>query len=168
MHAFPGKCVQEDWQGRHESLSLSGCHLRNLALMKDYSTDQLDIVVDHVPGNLVAAGHPVVVPYGIVTVYLDEVPAGAELTVKISGLYADGRVLLEPARCGLHYGKSLRQNLIQDLLNILVHLLDELVGLCRKSLFLVQRDILLKLFLDLGNAFLVFRYPLTDDTPQFG
>ena len=95
MHAFSGKSIQKDRKRSHESLSLSGCHFRNLSLMEHDTSDKLHVIMHHIPGNLIASGHPVVIPKGIVPVNAHKILGRAEVTVKLRSLYPYHRILLE-------------------------------------------------------------------------
>ena len=60
--------------------------------MKHYATDQLDVVVNHVPHYFVAAGYPAVLVDGFVTLDGQEVFAGCcQIAVKLCGGHLDGR-----------------------------------------------------------------------------
>ena len=108
MHTLAGQGVEKDREGRHEGLSFSGCHLGDLTLMKDYTTDKLDIIMHHIPGDLVSACHPVVLPQSIIAVNGHELLGCTEIAVKISSLHLDYRILLETAGCRFHDCKCLR------------------------------------------------------------
>ena len=155
VYSLASQCIEEHRKCRHEGLTLTGSHLGNLTLVKHDTTDKLHIVVDHIPGHFVTAGHPVVLPYSIISLDAHEILCCAEVAVEISSLYPDDLILLETACCGLHYRECLRKNLVQHLLDGLINLLDELVGLSRKRLLLAYRDLLLKFLLDLGYTVLI-------------
>ena len=72
----------------------------------------------HVPCNLIAASHPVVVVDGFVSVNLDEVESavGSQVLVHLCGGDHDGLALSEPAGGGFDDGEGFRQNLCQHLL----------------------------------------------------
>ena len=46
------ECIQEDWQRRHQRLSLSRVHLGHTSSMQCNATYELYIVVNHVPRNI--------------------------------------------------------------------------------------------------------------------
>ena len=46
-----GKRIQVGRQGRYQCFTFTGCHFRYLAFVQGYTTYQLHIVVQHVPGN---------------------------------------------------------------------------------------------------------------------
>ena len=104
--------------------------------MQNDTTDKLNIIMDHIPCNLVSASHPMVLPYGIVTFDCDEFLCGAEVTVKLGSLNSDYFILLETAGRRLHYRECVRKNLIKSLFNLLVNLLHKFVRLCSQSLLL--------------------------------
>ena len=167
MDTFPGKGIEEYRQGRHKGLSLTGRHLCYLALMQDDTTDKLHIVMHHVPCDLVASGHPVVVPHSIVPVYFHEILDCTQVTVEIRGLDSDDGILLEPPRSGLHHRKCLRKNLVEHILYLLIYFLHKPVRLRGKLLFLIERNVLVQLRLYVGNPGLIRCSPLPDTLPEF-
>ena len=113
--------VQEHRESRHEGLSLTGGHLGDAAHLilvglnpsvQDDTSDQLDVVMDHVPGDLVSSCHPVVLINRLVALDRDEVVVDTEILVELGSLNHYGLVLLEPAGGGLHDSEGLRENLL--------------------------------------------------------
>ena len=47
MNTFSRQCVEVYRQCRHQGFTLTGAHLRDLALMQRHTTDQLNIEVAH-------------------------------------------------------------------------------------------------------------------------
>ncbi len=136
VHTESGKCVQEHWKGRNQGLSFTSCHLGDLALVQNDTSDQLHIVMNHIPGNHISAGHPAVVPDSGITIYLHIIEPCTQVLVKFGGIYPDGLILLESAGSGLHYGKGNRKHFIQHNLHILVDFLLETVVLGCQFFFL--------------------------------
>ena len=100
MDTLACKSVEEYREGRNESLSFSGRHLRYLSLMKNDTSDKLDIVMDHVPGNLIATGYPVVLPDGIVAFDMDKILSGSsQISIEISSRNRNG-LILGKSPCG--------------------------------------------------------------------
>ena len=164
VHALAGERVQEHREGGDEGLSLTGRHLGDAAALllvglegavQDDAADELDIVMDHVPGDLVAAGHPMVLPDGLVVLDADEIAAvRGQVAVEIGRRDGDGLVLREAAGSGLHDGEGLGENLVEALLDGVVLVLDELVGLGGEGFLLGNGDFLFDLGLDFGDAVL--------------
>ena len=105
VHSLACKSVQEHRQSRHECFSLTGGHLGNLSLMQNYTADELHVVMDHIPGDFVSAGHPAVVPYGLVRTavfsltYFNKITFCAEVAVEFRCFNNDFTVLSKPAGC---------------------------------------------------------------------
>ncbi len=162
VHALAGERVQEDRKRRDEGLAFTGRHLGDASplllvglegAVQDDTADELDVVMDHVPGDLVAAGEPVVLPDGLVPVDMHEVAAlRGELLVEVRSGHFDQFALLETAGGGLHDGEGLGKDFVQNLLNGVVLVLDELVGFGRQGLLLGDGNVLRELFLDFRNA----------------
>ena len=168
-HVYTLACerIQEYRERSNESLALTCSHLGNLALMQDDTADDLHIIVHHIPGDLISAGDPVVLPQCLVTLDLYEIPGRAEITVEIICSNLHDRILREPAGCGLHDSECLRKNLVQHFLDLLIFLLHELVGLGSKFLLLAYRDVTLQMLLDFGNTLFKRLLALPDLLLQF-
>ena len=146
------KRIQENRKRRDEGLSFTGSHLGNLSLMEDDTSDDLHVIVDHIPGDLVSAGHPMVLPQCLVAFDLHEVMRSTEIPVEIIGSNFHYRILRKSARRRLHYRECVRKNLVQNLLDLSIFVLHKLIGLSSKRLLLTHRNITFKLFLDFGNS----------------
>ena len=161
MHSLAGQSIEKYGEGSHQGLSLTGRHLGYLSLMQDDTTDELHVVMDHVPRGRVASGHPCMAPVSLVPLYADIVVLSTELAVHICGRHLDDLLLLESAGSGLHHGESVWKHLVQRLLDLLVYLLGQLVHLGGQSLFLLNRDShVLQLGPEVLLLRLVSRYPV--------
>ena len=75
-------------------------------------------------------------------------------------------MLLEAPGGGLDDGESLREDPVEGLLDGLVLVLDQLVGLAGELLFLCDGDIFVELELDLGDAVLERFFDLLQVRPE--
>ena len=89
VHAKTGQRIEVDGQGGNEGLALACGHFRDAAQVKNRATDQLHVVVHHVPLHLGARGGPIVVPYRVVAVDLNGIRAASQLAVHFGGAYAE-------------------------------------------------------------------------------
>ena len=136
--------VEEDGERGDEGLTLTRGHLGDLALMKHLTTKDLDVVVDHLPLQVVATSGPVVVIDGLVTVDGDEVlgRVGSELAVEV-GSRDDGLLVLGEATGRiLDDAKGHRHHLVEGLLITIEGLLLQFVDLVEDRLALVDGRIL--------------------------
>ena len=136
--------VEEDGERGDEGLTLTRGHLGDLALMKHLTTKDLDVVVDHLPLQVVATSGPVVVIDGLVTVDGDEVlgRVGGELAVEVGGRDDGLLVLGEAAGRILDDAKGHRHHLVEGLLITIEGLLLQFVDLVEDRLALVDGRIL--------------------------
>ena len=141
MDALAGQCVQEDGQRGHQRLALARRHLGDLALVQHHAAEELHVVVDHVPLQVVAAGQPVSSVDGLVALDGHEILLGGQVAVEVVRRHDHRVVLGEAARRVLHDGESLGQNLVQLLLDLLVDALHGLVHLLRVGLLVGERDV---------------------------
>ena len=67
VYPSPRQGIEEGGKGRHEGFSFSCTHFRDLSFVENHATDQLHIVVNHVPDHFGSSCHPFVVPNGLIT-----------------------------------------------------------------------------------------------------
>ena len=144
VNTVAGERVKEYRECGDEGLTLTGSHLGNLSLMEDNATEELNVVVYHLPFHVVATGRPVVMVYGLVAVdgYEVVLRVCGQLTVEVGSCNHCLLVLGEAACRALYYGEGRRQNLVQGILIFLQLLLMELVYFVEDSLTLVDRSVL--------------------------
>ena len=139
MHALLGQGVEEYGERCHEGFAFTRCHFGDLALMEHHAAEELDVVVDHVPLDVVAAGHPVGGIDGLVAVDGDEVLRSGEFAVEVVGRDDDGVVLGEASCRILHDGEGLGEDAVEDLLDAVVDTLGGGVDLLGDLLLLFER-----------------------------
>ncbi len=164
MHAFAGEGVQEHGQRGNQGFTFTGGHFRNHAALllvgfdaaiEDNAADELDVIMHHVPGNLIAAGHPVVVPDGFVALDLHKVAAlGGQEFIELGSRHLHGLVLGEAAGGALHNGVGLRQELVQDFLDGGIFVFDEFVAFRSQRFLFLHGDVFFHLQLDFRDAVL--------------
>ena len=129
-------------------------HLGDLSLVKDDTAYELDIIMDHVPGDFISSSLPVVVIDGLIPLDRHEIMGNAEVAVEIGGGNFDSLVLGEPAGGRLHDGKGLGKDFVKFLLDRLVLFLHKLVRLRRQGLLFIDGDVSLHNGPDLVYTFL--------------
>ena len=142
--------------------------------MEDNTADELDVVVDHVPGDHVAASHPVVEVDGFVVAVaagddVDVVASDGEFAVVVGGGYDDFGVLGEAAGGFLDHAEGFGEDVVEDFLGFLVRVFFELVDLFVDAFFFVDGHVVL--FLDAeaegGELLFFFFYFFTDAFFEF-
>ena len=170
MYTLACQRIEEYRKGCDEGLSLTRGHLGYLALVKHYTTDELDVVMNHVPGDFIASGEPVVLPYGnapaVPFLDVDKVMVDAEPAVRIACLHHDFRIARETSRGGLHYREGLREYFIENVLDFSVLVLDKLVRLSSEFLLLIDRNVLVEFEPDLGYPLLKRIRPFLNLFPE--
>ena len=144
VNTIAGQGIQEYRTGTNEGLTLTSSHLGNLALVQNNTTEELNVVVDHFPLEVIATCSPVIVVDSLVTIDGDEVVGwvGCQLTVEVVGCNHSLLVLCETASGILDDAESCRQNLVEGNLILVECFLLQLVDLVEDSLTLVDRSIL--------------------------
>ena len=85
VYAVSGQCIQEYGEGSHQGFTFTCCHFGNFTFVQYHATEQLYVIVNHVPHRVVAAGVPMVLPDGFVTFDADKVLGCCQCPVKVSG-----------------------------------------------------------------------------------
>ena len=107
------KSIEEDRKGGHKGLSFTRCHFGNLAFVENHATEQLNIVVNHVPLHVVASGHPVIVINGLIVFNGHKVVSSGQRAVEVGSRNHHLAVLSEATGCTLHDGKGFIHHLVE-------------------------------------------------------
>ncbi len=145
VHTLARQGVEVDGQGGHEGLALAGGHLGDFAAVEHHAADELHVVVDHVPRDFVAAGHPVVLVVCLVALNGDGGVGSGEVAVAVGGGYLDGLVLREAASRFFDHGEGFGQDVVEHLLGLVVGGLLQLVDALVEALLLVDGHVILGL-----------------------
>ncbi len=144
VYTVAGERIEEYWQSSHESLTLTSSHLGNLTLMEGDTTENLHIVVYHIPLHLVTSGRPLVVVNGLVAIDGDKVVGriGSQFTVEIVGNNHSLLVLGKAAGGILDDAIGNRHNIVEGLLVLLERVLLKTVYLVENLFTLINRSFL--------------------------
>ena len=142
MYTVACQCVEEHGEGCHEGLTFTRRHLSNLALMQHRATEELHVVVNHVPHGLVAASHPVIVVDGFVAVDVHKVVTSSQFAVEVGGCDHDVLVVGEALSGALDDGESNGTNLIQHLFKDLQLVFLQLVDFLENGLAVLDGRLL--------------------------
>src|SRR5574344_200132 len=99
MNTFCRKRIQKYRQSSHKCFTLSCRHLGNFSLVKNNTTNQLNIIVDHVPLYHVSSGHPACLPYCFVSRYHHIIVFCGYVSVKRGSSYFKFLILLKSSCC---------------------------------------------------------------------
>src|SRR4030042_1658798 len=138
MDAPSGQSIQKHRKGGNNCFPLTSCHLCDFSFMKGYTTNQLNIIVNHVPGDLISASYPAVLPVSIISLYGNAFPCSRKVPVILSCRNFQHTVFLEPPCCLFHYCKCRRNTLIENLLQLIINSFFNLVNLIIYILFLIN------------------------------
>jgi len=127
MHAVTCQRVQEYRQGRYQCFTFTGRHFGNLAFVQYDTTEQLYVVVDHIPRDFVTACNPMVVVESFVAVDFHKVVFGSQVTVKVVCRYNDRFVFRKTAGRIFHDGKCLGEGFFQHHFHLVRNILFDLV-----------------------------------------
>ena len=116
MHSLVCECIEEYRQCCHKGFTLTCCHLGYFTLMKHYATEELHIVMHHIPSNLITACHPCIMIDSLRTIYLHKIESWvcSELLIHFCGRNGDGLILCETTGSRLHNSENLGQYFCQS------------------------------------------------------
>ena len=136
VYTFVGQGIEVYRQGSHEGLTFTGSHLGNLTLMQHNTTEELHVIVDHVPMNLITPCHPVVfidsywlLAIGCWLFYFHEVETriSSQVFIHLGCSHLNGLVFGETA-CGRFDDRvRLGKNFREDLLILIFYLFFEFI-----------------------------------------
>src|SRR4051812_48253434 len=106
--------------------------------MQNGSTNQLHIIVYHVPGNLAATRGPAIFEYGLIAIDGNIIFGNTEVPVKLRSCRYDLGIFLKAPGSFLYHGKSLRKQFFQYFLELLVSVLFQLVNFLVNGVFAYQ------------------------------
>src|SRR6185437_6453157 len=98
VHALAGKGIEIGGKRRHQRLAFPRSHLGYLSLMQYRTSDELHVIMHHVPGDRTARRHPGVVVDRLLTVNADMLFLDAQVAVQFGGSGHHLGVLLETTR----------------------------------------------------------------------
>ena len=146
MDTLAGEGVEEHRESSHEGLTLTGGHLGDVVgdlaivgdAMEHHTTDELHVIVHHIPGDQVATCHPGVLVDSLIAIDGDKIlTLTSQLTVSLGGSHFDGFILLETASRLLDHGKHFGESRVKIAGILGKHLLAEVVDFLPERLTLV-------------------------------
>ena len=139
-YMYPPACqgIQIYRKRCHHRFSFPGRHLRNTSLVQYNPANQLYIVMDHVPCDHVATGHPIILPVGLVSFDLNAVTGSCQVPVIIICRNFQGFIFLEPAGRLFDDGKSKGQSFFEGPVKCLINRFFYFFNLLVKSFFLIH------------------------------
>ena len=134
MYTVARECVEENGERGHQRLTFTRGHFRNLSLRQHHAAEQLHIVVDHVPLQVVAAGHPMVLVDSLVAFDMYKVVRCGQFAVEVGSRHFEEIVFGQASSRFLHDGESVGQCVRQRFLHAVEHLRVEFVNLVENHL----------------------------------
>ncbi len=112
VDAAAAQGIQINGKGRHEGLTLTGGHFGNSALVQDGTTEELNVVVHHVPRDGRAGSRPRVVPNRLISLQTEPIKVAVQGAIDIRG--GDGHGTFGPAAGGFaDDGKGFRKDFFE-------------------------------------------------------
>ena len=132
--------IEEHWQCGYKSLPFPSSHFGNLALVQHYASEELHVIMHHVPCGVVSAGSPMVVVEGFVTINVNKVVCGGQFAVKVCG--TDNHIFtLGKTSCRtLHDGEGFGHHLVELLLHAVKYVFLQFVNLVEEYFAVFNRE----------------------------
>ena len=143
VHTLTRERVEEYRECRNQCLTLTGSHLGNLTQVENNTTEELYIIMNHIPLDVVTARSPMGRVDSLVALDIHKVLYGCKVSVKVvcSNLYSVA--LRETTSSILNNRKRLRENLLEDILNLVLNNTLTLFDILRYALLLRYRDVVI-------------------------
>ena len=131
VHTLVRQSIEEDWQCSHQRLTFTRSHLGYLTFVQNDTTNQLHIIMHHIPHHFVSACGPRVVIDGFITVYFYKVKTcvGCQIAIHLRSGHYHGFVLSEATSSTFHHSESVRQNIHQFFVIDIQHLFFKVINL---------------------------------------
>ena len=137
MYTVTGQSIQEYRKSSYKCLTFTGCHFSNFSLMQDNTTEQLDVVMNHIPSYFITACHPMIFPICLVSVNTDKILSlSSQFTVHIGSSHLYFFIFRPAASRVLYYSKCSGKHLIQCFFILIENFFFKLVNLAENRLTL--------------------------------
>ena len=130
VYTVSGQCVEEYRESSHQCFTFTGCHFRNLTFVQNDTTEELYIVVNHVPYRIVTTGYPVILIDGLVAFDAYKIFRCSQLAVKIRSGNNDFFIFCESFGSSFHDRESNGQYFVQCFFIFLQNFFFCLIDLC--------------------------------------
>ena len=131
MHAVSGQCVQEYREGSYQCFTFTCCHFRNLTFVQNDTTEQLYIVMNHVPCHIVTTRYPVILVDGFIAFDTYKIFCSSQMAVEFSRSYYDFFVFCKSFGSCLDDRESYGQHFVQCFLVFFENFFLYLIYLCK-------------------------------------
>ena len=149
VYTLVRQSIQEYWQGSHQCLTFTRSHLGDRTALlfvvlhgavEYHTTNELDIVMHHIPDDLVTTRSPRVMIDSLVTINIHEVEAriSSQVTIHLCSCHCDGLVLCKTASGTLDNSKRIWQDIVERLIIDIQHLLFKAINFIIHFLALVN------------------------------
>ena len=139
MNTVARKSIEEDRKGGHKGLSFTRCHFGNLTFVENHATEQLNIVVNHVPLHVIASGNPVIVINGLIVFNGHKVVSSGQRAVEVGSRNHHLAVLSEATSRTLHDGEGFIHHLVELRLQSVEHFLLQFIDMVEHTLAVFER-----------------------------
>src|SRR5450756_1767038 len=106
MHSPACKCVEEYRKGGNDCLTFTCTHLCDFTFMKSNSPDKLNIIMHHIPQDLITSGYPTVTPKSFISFYCNAFPCSCKVSVVLLSSHFQNTILLKSSGSLFYYCKS--------------------------------------------------------------
>ena len=131
--------IEEYREGSYEGFTFTGSHFGNFTLVQYDTTEELHVVVYHVPLCVISTGYPVVLVDSFVAFNTYKIVRGGQLAVKIVGRYLYFWVFSKAAGCTFYDGKGFGKGCIEFYFIALQYFLFYFVDLVENQFAVFQR-----------------------------
>ena len=117
VHSFSRKCVKINRKRRNQCFSFPCMHLSNFTLMKCNTTNQLDVIMNHVPNDRFSSCIPRVGPNRFISFEVDIVVVLRNSSIKLRGSNLNLCIIDKSSGSFFYHSKGFRKNFFQSTCN---------------------------------------------------
>jgi len=123
--------------------------------MQNDTTEKLNIIMHHIPSNLITSSHPMILINRFVALDTYKIMLCCQIPVKIICCYFYGFIFDKTTGCILHYCKNFRKYFVQSFFILIKDIFFYLINFIPNSLSLIKIQVLYTSF-QIGNTLLIF------------
>jgi hypothetical protein len=140
MNSFSRQSIKVNRKCSNKSFSFTGSHFSYLSLVKYNSSDQLYIIMNHIPSDHISTGNPAGVVPGFIPVYCDICFHGCKITVHLVAVTSTYSFSTNLLAVSFITAKASGKDLVQNFLSQFITLLFKLIKVSVKFFFFFYFD----------------------------
>ncbi len=135
MYSFSRKPIEISRQGSNKCFTFTRLHLGNFTIVQYHTTNELYIVMYHIPGDVSARSRPRVLPNSLVTFYRYKRFFGSYFSVMVGCSDSDSCIFGKTTSGFFDYSKCFRKNFFENVFEMLISFFSHFVEVAKHIFF---------------------------------